>query len=219
MSILTIPTSTAAFQRQIVRLDGRDYLVSLTYNHRENRFYLSLADDEGAPLLSGIKLLSNWPILFRHRYNTELPPGELMVVETTTGEPPTLTELGEGKRCELQYVEAATWRELDPPRQPRPKTVLVYLALSLAELPGYAGDAAFAESLAAKCNELFGRGNTALPAAIVSAASALLAAVTGLTIGPSAPAPGPATIQGPTFTAPAGARLSFRAERINVVST
>lgn len=108
MSVLTIPTTNDPFQKQTVKLDGRQYVLTLTYNQREERFYLSIADDEGKPLLSGIKLVCNWPLLFRHRYNASLPSGELYVFDTTANqEPPTLDELGEGKRCELTYLDAA----------------------------------------------------------------------------------------------------------------
>jgi len=114
MAILTIPTSTEPFQRMTVRLDGRDYVLELRYNQREERWYLSIADDEGAPILSGLKLQANWPLLWRHRYNTQVPPGEILAAVTTATDrsPPTLNDLGEGKRCELTYYEAATLAEI-----------------------------------------------------------------------------------------------------------
>jgi hypothetical protein len=109
MATLTIPTTEDPFQSQKVTLDGVPFVLSLAYNQREDRWYLSLADDEGNPLLSGLKLQANWPILFRYSYLTTIPAGELMAIDTTTdGSPPTLLELGEGKRCVLTYFEAAT---------------------------------------------------------------------------------------------------------------
>jgi hypothetical protein len=108
MAILTIPTTAEPFQRMTVRLDGRDYVLELRYNQREERWYLSVADDEGAPILSGLKLQANWPLFWRHRYDVRVPPGEIMAAATGTDRsPPTLTELGEGKRCELTYYDRA----------------------------------------------------------------------------------------------------------------
>jgi hypothetical protein len=108
MAVFILFATADPFQKQNVNLDGVEYILSLSYNQREDRWYLSLADDEGAPLISGLKLQANWGLLFRHRYNTALPPGEIMAVDTTTdGSPPTLLELGEGKRCVLTYFDAA----------------------------------------------------------------------------------------------------------------
>jgi cag pathogenicity island protein 13 len=108
MTILTIPTTNDPFQRMTVRLDGRDYVLELRFNQREDRWYLSIADDESVPLLSGLKLQANWPLLWRHRYNVQLPPGEIMAAVTTGDRtPPTLNDLGEGKRCELTYFDRA----------------------------------------------------------------------------------------------------------------
>lgn len=112
MATLTLFTTADPFQKQNVNLDGVEFILSLAYNQREERWYLSIADDEGALLIGGLKLQANWPLLWRHRYNTKLPLGEIMACDTTPdGEPPTLLELGEGKRCVLTYFEAATVAE------------------------------------------------------------------------------------------------------------
>lgn len=118
MATLTIPTSADPFQQQKVRLDGIDFVLALSYNQREERFYLSIADDEGLVLVAGLKVQANWPLLFRYSYDTRLPAGELMAVDTTPdGSPPTLLELGESKRCVLTYYEAATMTRLAAERR------------------------------------------------------------------------------------------------------
>lgn len=115
MATLIIQTSPDPFQKKKVRLDGIEFVLSLSYNQREERWYLSIADDEEVPIIAGLKLQANWPLLFRHRYNTKLPAGELMAVDTTPdGSPPTLLELGKGKRCVLAYYEAVTLAALAP---------------------------------------------------------------------------------------------------------
>lgn len=113
MATIIVPVSTDPFQSFRVRLDGTDYLISLAYNQREDRIYLSLADDEEIPIFSGIKVLANYPLLFRHRYDPKTPPGELWAFDTTSdGSPPGLGELGEGLRCQLTYIEAATMAQI-----------------------------------------------------------------------------------------------------------
>lgn len=106
-------TTADPFQKQNVNLDGVEFNLALAYNQREERWYLSIYDDENVLLIAGLKLQANWGLLFRHRYNTKLPAGELMAVDTTPdGSPPTLLELGEGKRCVLSYFDAAKVKEL-----------------------------------------------------------------------------------------------------------
>lgn len=108
MATLLIPTSPGVpYFTQKTRLDGRDFILKFSYNQREERYYLSIFDEQETPILMGLKLVAVWPLLRRYRANPALPPGELWVSDLTgNGEPPTLNELGEGKRCELTYVEA-----------------------------------------------------------------------------------------------------------------
>jgi hypothetical protein len=99
-----IPTSSAPYYTQKTKLDGRDFVLRFSYNQRIERWYLSIYDDEDTPLRLGLKLIANWELLQHYRYDDRLPPGELWVMDLTPdGSPPTLDELGEGKRCELTY--------------------------------------------------------------------------------------------------------------------
>lgn len=99
-----INTLEAPYYRERVRLEGRDYVFDFSYNEREERWYLSILDEEADPIAHGIKLIANWSLLFPYRYDERCPPGEITVADITTdGSPPTLLELGEGKRCELLY--------------------------------------------------------------------------------------------------------------------
>lgn len=108
MAALLIPTSPGTpYFTQKTRLDGRDFILKFSYNQREERYYLSIYDEQEEPLLMGLKLVANWPLLRRYRWNPALPPGEIWVMDLTgEGTPPTLDELGEGRRCELTYLEA-----------------------------------------------------------------------------------------------------------------
>lgn len=86
-----------------VRLSGRDYIVRVDWNGREERFYLSLYDNDDAPVLLGLKLVENWPLLVRHHANAKVPPGELMVIDANGDGPPLLDDAGD--RCRLVYLE------------------------------------------------------------------------------------------------------------------
>lgn len=99
-----INTLEEPYYRERTRLEGRDYILDFAYNEREERWYLSISDEDEVPIARGIKLIANWSLLFPYRYDERTPPGELTVADLTTdGTPPTLLELGEGKRCELIY--------------------------------------------------------------------------------------------------------------------
>lgn len=108
MAVLLIQTTPGEpYYRQKTRLEGRDYILVFSYNQRIERWYLGLYDEEETPLLLGLKLMANRPLLRHYRQDTRLPPGELVAL-TRDGshEPPTLDELGEAKRVQLLYRES-----------------------------------------------------------------------------------------------------------------
>jgi hypothetical protein len=90
------------------RLDDRDYTLEFTYSPRAERYYLAIYDSEDVPLVLGLKLLSNVPLLRYWHHKAGVPAGELMV--TSTGEDdssPKLGDLLEDGRCQLTYFTAA----------------------------------------------------------------------------------------------------------------
>lgn len=108
-----IETREDPYYSQRTRLDGRDYVLRFAYNERESRWYLSLLDESESPIILGIKLVANYSLLYPYRYDPRVPPGEINVADLTgDGSPPTLLELGEGKRCELLYWTRAELEEL-----------------------------------------------------------------------------------------------------------
>ncbi len=109
MALIVIPTSPGVpYFRQKTNLEGRDFVLDFSYNQRIERWYLSIFDEEETPILRGLKLVANWPLLRHYRYDIRLPPGELMALtQDGSTAPPTLNELGPGKRAELVYIEAA----------------------------------------------------------------------------------------------------------------
>lgn len=66
---------------QRVELDGVAYSLEFAWNERARAWFISLAQPDGTPLLSGIKLVSNRPLLRRFRWRVGLPPGELSAID------------------------------------------------------------------------------------------------------------------------------------------
>lgn len=88
-----------------VKLEDRDYIFRFDWAGRESRFYMSISDSEGVLLLSGVKLVANWPLLIRHRFNAALPPGEIFAFDFELGGiPPVLEDFG--TRVQLYYYQS-----------------------------------------------------------------------------------------------------------------
>ncbi len=88
MTSYTIPLEQAAELGAFnitVDLDGVDFQLHFQYNSREGFWYFDLLDTGGVPLRSGIKVVSNWPMLRLMKQLTR-PAGELVSYDTR-GEP------------------------------------------------------------------------------------------------------------------------------------
>lgn len=99
---LEIPVSVDVPLYQIrTTLDGSEYLFRFDWNGREGRWYFSLADINESWIVTGVKIVCNWPLL-RRVTDKRRPPGELMATDfTSTGEPPGFVDLG--RRVKLLY--------------------------------------------------------------------------------------------------------------------
>lgn len=88
-----------------VRLDDRDYIFRFDWAHREQRFYMSIKDQDEKLLLLGVKVVANWDLLSRHHFNEVLPPGSLIPVDLEQGGvSPTFNDFG--TRVRLFYYAA-----------------------------------------------------------------------------------------------------------------
>jgi hypothetical protein len=107
MTTRTIPLAPGVpFFRQRVTLDGAEYVLVLRWSQREEQWYLDLRDANGVLLVGSIKLVVNWPLLYRFRSIVGVPPGELMVVDgRAQAVDPGLAELGDV--AQLVYLDAA----------------------------------------------------------------------------------------------------------------
>ena len=89
-----------------ISLDGQLFRIAITWNERDAAWYLDLFDADGTLLLAGRKLVLGQALLARFR-DARLPPGELLVLDTTSRDlEPGQQDLG--GRVPLFYVEAAS---------------------------------------------------------------------------------------------------------------
>jgi hypothetical protein len=103
----SLRTFDTPFYTMTTVLDGTDYLFEFRYNQRENCWYFSVSTTDGVALVSGVKIVSNRPLLSRFA-DVRLPPGMLVAfANTTDASPPGLADLGEDRRVTLIYYTAA----------------------------------------------------------------------------------------------------------------
>jgi hypothetical protein len=107
MAVLVIPTFTDPLYTQRTILDGKEYLFTFDWQDRSERWYLSIHSINEEPLILGIKIVANWPLLRKFPKDGRIPAGELVAVDfAESGEPPGLLELG--TRVQLHYYEEGT---------------------------------------------------------------------------------------------------------------
>jgi hypothetical protein len=106
--ILIFDTSTdpeVESYEQTEDLDGREYLIRLDRNERDESWSFSMYLTDGTPLALGKKVVLNYPLMFGET-DSRLPPGRIFAVDTTASDTdPGLTELGD--RVILVYLDAA----------------------------------------------------------------------------------------------------------------
>lgn len=99
--IIPVFPGTPLYQER-VRLEARDYIFRFDWAHREQRYYMSIFNQDEEPLLQGVKVLANWPLLARHHFNPGLPPGQLIATSLEQDDtPPTFNDFG--TRVQLAY--------------------------------------------------------------------------------------------------------------------
>lgn len=107
MSVQQVPTYTDAYYTEVVTLEGTDYLLQFDYSPRESCYYMSIATPDGADIVSGIKIVSSWPLIYKYA-DPRLPPGELMAVANTgaTDPAPGLGQIGQNLPFTLIYFSS-----------------------------------------------------------------------------------------------------------------
>lgn len=107
MTVFIIPTPSGdqPFAEQRSTLDGRDYVLTFQWSAREERWFLSVADESNDPIASGLKIVANVPLGRRVR-DARWPPGWIIAL-SENDEAPLLDELG-GRVVLYYYDEAET---------------------------------------------------------------------------------------------------------------
>ncbi len=102
---VTIPTAVGVPHYTMrCRLDGKDYNFRMKWNERSQRWHMNIYADDETPLVLGIKLVANWPLIRYYQYNPDVPQGALIAVDLSNdGSPPGLYDFGEDLRVELTY--------------------------------------------------------------------------------------------------------------------
>lgn len=108
MLIPTIYDGTP-YYNQRTNLDGVDFQLDFQWSVREARWYLSIRDTLGELLAGPSKLFVNWPVFYRRGQRSGMPAGEIWCMSLgPSDDPPGLNELGQGRRCDLNYFSAGT---------------------------------------------------------------------------------------------------------------
>lgn len=111
---LYVRSDVPAFEYD-VDLEGRTYHLALYWNPRAELWHMNIFTDARVPLVLGLPLVSNFPLLLSYRSILELPPGEMVMVDLA-GEGASATRDNLGTRVQLLYYESATVQELNAAR-------------------------------------------------------------------------------------------------------
>lgn len=99
MAALSLPTFSGRLAyRYEVELSGRAYQLALRWLEVDGRWSLDVATGDGVPLLSGLRVVADSPLL-RLGADDRLPPGEIVAYGATPGRDPGRDDLS------LIYVE------------------------------------------------------------------------------------------------------------------
>jgi hypothetical protein len=107
MAIFTIDTDpTPLYWNQTTQLDGVEYLLRFYWSGRESAFYIGVYDQNENPIALSIRLVVGVPLLRRFQ-DPRLPPGMLLLVDTTDRGEDLENAADLGGRWVLVYFDAA----------------------------------------------------------------------------------------------------------------
>ena len=112
--------SSVADQRYKIPLDGRQYVIRLTYSDRLESWYFSLSDADDVPIHTRIRIVTGYRLL-QSDVSSRRPPGDFYCFDFGVDQPgDSLIGLDElGARFQLYYLTAAEIEELSA--QPSPE--------------------------------------------------------------------------------------------------
>jgi hypothetical protein len=98
---LPVKSDLPSYQFQ-VDLDGATYGFGFTWNESAEAWFMSLSDVDGNPLVTGVRVVVEFPLAARSTMDS-LPPGVLLAVDTSGQHlDPGLGDLG--SRVRVQYL-------------------------------------------------------------------------------------------------------------------
>lgn len=104
VSLNTTPSRVATEQRVV--LEGVGYRIRLQWNARAATWMLDLSSETGEALATGVALRAGVPLTLHLRHRIGMPPGSLILVDTSDAlGDPTFDDLGD--RVRLLYYTAA----------------------------------------------------------------------------------------------------------------
>jgi hypothetical protein len=68
-----------------VKLEGVRYRLGMDWNEREGSWYLSVAQEDDTAIVSGLRVVPDWPLL-RRVADSARPPGEIVFRNTNAGD-------------------------------------------------------------------------------------------------------------------------------------
>lgn len=109
--MITLALPTGPHFRQRVTLDGAEYLLTFEWNQRSEKWGLSIASADEEKILTGVKLVADYPLLTLARWNAQCPAGELYAIDSSgQGLDPHLLDLasddGSTPRVQIVYLTA-----------------------------------------------------------------------------------------------------------------
>lgn len=103
-AIVPVITDQVLYQ-QVTTLDGVDFVLTFALNLRDSYWYVDVADQDGVPIATGIKIVVNWDLL-RRCIDERRPKGQLIAIDTTgQGLDPGPDDFG--TRVQLLYLSEA----------------------------------------------------------------------------------------------------------------
>jgi len=106
---IPLPQGVPQFTQQTL-IDGVTFNIRIHWNEREEAWYFDLLDDENAPIVTGRKMVADWPLLHRS-VDARLPAGQFFTIDLTgNGIDPGLNDLDD--RVVLQYFDAESMAAL-----------------------------------------------------------------------------------------------------------
>lgn len=103
-AIVPVTTDQVLYQ-QVTTLDGVDYVLTFALNLRDSYWYLDVADQDGVPIATGIKVVVSWDLL--HRCIDERKPKGMLMAFDTTGRGLDPGPADFGTRVQLFYLTEA----------------------------------------------------------------------------------------------------------------